>query len=56
MEELKLKIEAAAVDGKLACKKAFELAQELGVSVRQVGEAANATQVKIAACQLGCFK
>ena len=56
MEERKRKVEAAAVEGKLACSGAFELAQELGVSVGRVGEAATATQVKVSAGQLGSFK
>ncbi|HSH70518.1 MAG TPA: hypothetical protein VK997_11410 [Deferrisomatales bacterium] len=56
MEELERNVDAAPVDGKRACAKAFELARQLVVSVPQVGEAATATRVQIAACPLGSFK
>jgi hypothetical protein len=56
MEKIVERVKAEAKEGKLACKKAFELAEELGVALREVGEAANEAKVKIAACQLGCFQ
>lgn len=56
MEKIVAKIKEEAKGGKLACKRAFELASELGVGPREVGQAANEAGVKIAACQLGCFK
>ncbi|GAB4270397.1 MAG: hypothetical protein Kow0092_24770 [Deferrisomatales bacterium] len=49
-------VKREAESGKLACRRALELAEELGVSPREVGEAADRAQVKIAACQLGCFR
>lgn len=55
MEALLEKVKAEAVNGKLACKKALEIAEELGVKPAAVGQAANEAGVKIAACQLGCF-
>lgn len=55
METLVEKVKAEAKNGKLACKRAFELAAELKTSPREVGKAANEAGVKIAACQLGCF-
>ena len=43
-------------DGKLSCKRAFNLAEKLEVTPRAIGKAANATKTKIVACQLGMFK
>lgn len=39
----------------LYCAKAFEIAGELDVAVRAVGDACNDRGVKIVGCQLGCF-
>ncbi len=50
-EELK----ASLVDGKLPCAVAFKIARKLEVPHKQVGEAANRLNIKIASCQLGCF-
>ncbi len=56
MDKIVERVKAEAKNGKLPCKRAFELAEELGVLPREVGSAANEAEVKIAACQLGCFK
>ncbi len=50
-EELK----ASLVDGRLPCAVAFKIARKLEVPPKQVGEAANRLNIKIASCQLGCF-
>ena len=50
------KIQAAAKEGRIACKKALEIADQLGVPTRDVGRTADDLKIKIAACQLGCFK
>lgn len=58
--ELKEIVRDAAVeaDGKkrLACAKAFEIAQEQGVSLQQIGACCNEEKIKIMSCQLGCFQ
>lgn len=45
-------------DGKriLRCARAFELAAERGVDLLDVARVCNREGVKIAQCQLGCFK
>lgn len=53
--ELEEKIKSSLVDGKLSCAVAFQIAKEIGVSLREVGEAANKLSIKISRCQLGCF-
>ncbi|MGE5554338.1 MAG: hypothetical protein ACM3XZ_10580 [Betaproteobacteria bacterium] len=54
--EVEAAVRSRAKDGRLACREAFALAEELGVAPGKIGEAANAVGVKIAGCQLGCFK
>jgi hypothetical protein len=54
-EELKVKIIGAAPQGRIACPAAFRLAEELGLSRRDLGELLNELKIKIIQCQLGCF-
>ncbi len=54
-EEITARIKAEAASGKIACAAAFKLADELGLSRRQMGELLNELQIKITQCQLGCF-
>ena len=44
-----------AQGGELSCAVAFQMARKLKVTPKQVGEAANKLNIKIASCQLGCF-
>ncbi len=53
--KLEEKLEASLVDGRLPCAVAFQVARKLKVTPKQVGEAANKLNIKIASCQLGCF-
>ena len=39
----------------MACPRAFELAEQLGVEVSEIGRLCNREGIKIAQCQLGCF-
>ena len=41
---------------KLACGAAFELAQEFGAKIIEIGRICNRHNIKICKCQLGCFK
>jgi hypothetical protein len=54
-EEMKARIKAAAPTGKIACGAAFGLAEELGLSRKDLGELLNELRIKIIQCQLGCF-
>jgi len=53
----RIKDAAAEIDGqgKLPCKRAFQLAEELNISLKDIGEICNAKGIKIIRCQLGCF-
>ena len=53
--KLEEELEASLVDGKLPCAVAFQIARKLKATPKQVGEAANKLNIKIASCQLGCF-
>ena len=53
----RIKDAAAEIDGrrKLPCKRAFQLAEELNLSLKDIGDFCNAEDIKIIHCQLGCF-
>lgn len=48
-------VRAAAVDGRMTCERARELARELGVPIPLVGRALDLLGIKITSCELGCF-
>jgi hypothetical protein len=48
-------IQAASLDNKLTCEKAHELADKLGIPLKELGVLCNEMKIKITACQLGCF-
>ncbi len=54
-EEIKAKIKAAVPEGRIPCAAAMNLAKELGISRKEMGELLNALRIKITQCQLGCF-
>ncbi len=58
-EDVTTRIKDAATEidgqGKLPCKKAFQLAEELNLSLKDLGDICNAEDIKIIRCQLGCF-
>ena len=45
-----------AIGGRLPCAIARMIAENLGVSYKTVGKAADKLKIKITNCQLGCFK
>jgi len=48
-------LKARAVEGRISCGVARKIAEELGVSYKEVGDAANGLNIKIKNCELGCF-
>ncbi len=54
-EDVKARIRAAAPEGKIPCPAAMRLAEEMGISRREMGELLNELRIKITQCQLGCF-
>jgi hypothetical protein len=54
-EAIKRLLDERAVDGRIACADAQDIAMELGLEPLAVGEAATALGIRITGCQLGCF-
>jgi len=54
-DEIKERIRAAGPEGRIACAAAFRLAEEMGLSRKELGELLNELKIKIIQCQLGCF-
>jgi len=54
-EQMIQSIRNAAVNGRLSCEKAHDLARDAGMSLGEVGALCNELKIKISACQLGCF-
>ncbi|MDP6544858.1 MAG: hypothetical protein QGH60_12760 [Phycisphaerae bacterium] len=55
-EELREAIQSQAVEGKVSCKAMLDLARDTETSSQQIGEICNELDIKVGACQLGCFK
>ena len=49
-------IKGKAKDGRLPCAVCFKIAEEFGISKKEMGKILNETKVKISQCQLGCFE
>jgi hypothetical protein len=45
----------AGEDNRLACGEAFRIAADLEVPIAEVGRVCSELDIKIVACQLGCF-
>ena len=43
-------------DGKLPCAVCFKIAEDFGISNKEMGKILNEMKVKISQCQLGCFE
>ena len=54
-EELLEKIKEIAPQGKVSCRAARQLAEKLGIHPSEVGKVCNDANIKIIACELGCF-
>ena len=49
-------IKEKAKDGKLPCAVCFTIAEEFGISNKEMGKILNEMKIKIGQCQLGCFE
>jgi LAO/AO transport system kinase len=54
-EKIMQKVKSLSKDGKISCKQSLKLAEEEGISSRDLGELLNELKVKVMGCQLGCF-
>ncbi len=55
IDRIKHLLKVRAVDGRLSCASAREIAEELKVPYGEVGKAATELKIKIKNCDLGCF-
>jgi hypothetical protein len=49
-------LEKRAADKRISCAAARQLAEEMGMPARAVGQLCDALGIKITACDLGCFQ
>lgn len=54
-DKIAVEIKKKAVNGRLPCPVARNIAQKLSVSYKEVGMTADKLNVKISNCELGCF-
>lgn len=54
-DALREAVKIAAREDRLTCAKAHELEKELGVTLQEIGAVCNELNIRIKACQLGCF-
>ena len=54
-QEIQDALQERARDGRISCGAAFRIAEALGVSPLEVGEAADAIGIRLYHCQLGLF-
>jgi uncharacterized protein YggU (UPF0235/DUF167 family) len=55
-KRIEVAIQEKAKDGKLPCALCFKVAEDFGISNKEIGKILNEMRVKISQCQLGCFK
>ena len=44
-----------AADGRITCAVLRKAAEDIGISYKEAGAAANDAEIKVANCELGCF-
>ncbi len=54
-DKIKELLKKIAVDGKVSCPAARNIAEELSVPYKEVGRNADELRIKITGCELGCF-
>ena len=49
------KVRGPLQDGKISCRRARKLAEDEGITCKDMGDLLNENKVKITDCELGCF-
>ncbi len=49
------KVKGQLQDGKISCRRARKLAEDEGITCKDMGDLLNENKVKITDCELGCF-
>ena len=55
-EKIEKAIKEKSKDGKLPCAICFKIAEDFGISKREMGQILNEINIRINQCQLGCFE
>ncbi|WP_181391397.1 hypothetical protein ACKUB1_15645 [Methanospirillum stamsii] len=55
-EQIKSILEKEGITTEIGCPQAFEISEKYGVSKLEIAKYCNIHDIKIRACQLGCFK
>jgi len=55
-EGLEEAVRKAAVDNRISCRSAFEVASKEDAAVEEVGRVVEKLGIKIVGCRLGCFR
>ncbi len=55
-EKIEKAIKEKSKDGKLPCAICFKIAEDFGISKREMGQILNEINIRISQCQLGCFE
>ena len=55
-DELRAAIRRAASRGRVRCKTLLDLAERTGTAPRTIGSLCDEMGIRIASCQLGCFR
>jgi len=55
-QQIRQLIQQAAEDGRVPCKFLLDLARRTGSAPKDIGRLCNEMDIRIRACQLGCFK
>lgn len=54
-EEIRSILDKEGITHELSCAKAFEISEKYSLSKDEIAKYCNENNVKIGACQLGCF-
>jgi hypothetical protein len=52
---LESRIKSSLINGRLPCPAAFQIAKDLNLGLKELGEAIDKLGIKISECQLGLF-
>jgi hypothetical protein len=55
IEVIDLKLKENSKEGRISCKVAQKIGDELSVPYKEIGARCQELNIKISACQLGCF-
>jgi hypothetical protein len=55
-EGLEEAVRKAAVDNRISCRSAFDVASKEDVALEEVGRVVEKLGIKIVGCRLGCFR